>query len=84
MSEDWGKVSAETTWKFAWTSFWYSSIANVRPLLFSLSGYQELKSSHAQYILSRWELYILTKSGGAFKQRKISAPPAAAPTIAVK
>ncbi|ORY90748.1 PLC-like phosphodiesterase [Leucosporidium creatinivorum] len=28
MNEDWLTVSAETTWKFQWTSIWYTSLAN--------------------------------------------------------
>lgn len=27
-AEDWLAVSAETTWKFQWTSIWYTSLAN--------------------------------------------------------
>ena len=30
MESDWAKIAAETTWKFAWTSIWYTSLANVR------------------------------------------------------
>lgn len=27
-TDDWFSVSSETTWKFAWTSIWYTSVAN--------------------------------------------------------
>lgn len=30
MATNWAKIAAETTWKFAWTSIWYTSLANVR------------------------------------------------------
>lgn len=30
MEQDWNKVAKETSSLFAWTSFWYSGIANVR------------------------------------------------------
>lgn len=46
-AEDWLAVSAETTWKFQWTSIWYTSLAN--------------------YLLARWETYILTQAAGEFK-----------------
>ncbi|GAA6001786.1 uncharacterized protein JCM10292_005909 [Rhodotorula paludigena] len=47
MEQDWGKVAKETSSLFAWTSFWYSGIAN--------------------YLISSWEAYLLTKVGGRFQ-----------------
>lgn len=35
LADDWSAVSSETTWKFAYTSIWYSSLANVCPSLIS-------------------------------------------------
>lgn len=39
--DDWDAVSAETTWKFAWTSIWYTSLASVR--------FAHLEASHLQF-----------------------------------
>ncbi|KAK4705770.1 phosphatidylglycerol phospholipase C, partial [Phenoliferia sp. Uapishka_3] len=44
MENDWSTVSSETTWRFAWTSIWYTSLANYfvseweRYLLTSVGG----------------------------------------------
>ncbi|GAA6039630.1 hypothetical protein JCM8097_002226 [Rhodosporidiobolus ruineniae] len=46
METDADKVFRETTRLFAWSSIWYSSVAN--------------------YLISSWEAYLLTKAGGAF------------------
>lgn len=41
MENDWTSISAETTWKFQWTSFWYTSIA------------ASLLSTYERYVLTQ-------------------------------
>jgi hypothetical protein len=37
MAQDYDKVAKETSWKFGWTSLWYTSLANVRYPAFLVS-----------------------------------------------
>lgn len=69
-SADWSAVSSETTWRFAWTSIWYSSLANVRPSSPFHFAHRNLTSlHHLQYILAEWERYLLTSVGGPMTSR---------------
>lgn len=99
MQQDWDKVSKETTGLFRWTSFWYTGPANVSVFVFFILVDERvfspsrilltpLFSRSMQFLVSSWESYILTKTGGAFLPpppvAKILPAPIKAPTIVAK
>lgn len=96
MQQDWDKVSKETTGLFRWTSFWYTGPANVSTLFILVSSSPFwitvadplVFSRLLQFLVSSWESYILTKTGGAFLPpppvAKILPAPIQAPTIVAK